>query len=242
LEGLKAYVQTRGDNDPPLPSAYITVSRGEYVYNSLGQWVYIQKRRYTPIFERIQLKQKVDPTSQKRVKLLMGIVGWTWVNRGRRGVDISVIEYSLHDGKKIRTYDNSAHILSTTKPGKTIHPSTVGKLINGTLNHRGQYTVQVEGRVFRKASNVLPLTTEQKMIDQLIMTAYDKQRVIYLYCVIEDVEDDDPNKYEWWKISEFVKKFDLTRHYLGGQLKKNGCIFIDGILYKKSPMYYIPKY
>jgi len=72
--------------------------------------------------------------------------------------------------------------------------------------------------------------------------ADDKGKLLYMYCGIEDVEDNDPNKYEWWKFSEFLKKFDLTRYYLDGQLKKNGGIFIDGTLYKKSPMYYIPKY
>jgi len=101
-----------------MPSTWKTDSlSGEKVYNYLGSWVSNQKGRYTPIYKRIQLGQKVDPTSKKRVKLLIGIKGWTW-DIVRHKTDISVIEYSLHDGEKIRTYDNSAHIFSTTIPGK----------------------------------------------------------------------------------------------------------------------------
>ena len=115
-------------------------------------------------------------------------------------------------------------------------------LINGTPSRHGTYVVQVDGRVFRKSSNV-PLTSEQKMIDQLITTMDKGKKFAYVYCVKEDVNDNDPEKYKWWKKSDFLKKFDfLTRYSLNLQLKNHGGIFIDGTHYKKSPMYYTPKY
>jgi len=64
----------------------------------------------------------------------------------------------------------------------------------------------------------------------------------HMYCVIEDVEDNDPDKYKWWSTPVFLKKFNLIKWRLDRQLKKNGGISIDGTLYKKSPMHYIPKY
>jgi len=128
------------------------------------------------------LGQKVDPASKKRAKLLNEIGGLT--SPGRAGIitnHIGVIEYSSHDGEKIQTHDSMSQIISTI-PGKKINVATVSMLVNGTPTKTGSYVVQVDGRVFRKASNV-PLMSEQILIDQMITTQVENGRPrTYVLC------------------------------------------------------------
>ena len=95
-----------------------------------------------------------------------------------------------------------------------------------------------------------------QLIDRQIAAMVDVQRrniygkTNFIYC---EIPGDNPHKYKWWSKEDFVRTFSgahpqLTKHRMRpgqGSINialKTCCICLNGILYKYSPMYYLPKY